>query len=164
MQKNPPTQTQQGKNKVAASIKFGRVLIIIGSISFFIEAIFILTVWIISMVALVTEGPDSELALSWETPLDYVSNIGNIPICIFMIFAGIGGIAYVKDKGPFVSFCPLAAIIGMVVLVFDLILSILSLIQSKGATFGVTLFDLLTTWLWLGIYSFGWMLAKNWLD
>jgi hypothetical protein len=78
---------------------------------------------------------------------------------VFMVLSGIGGFSYAKGKGPFISFVSLMAVILLVVLTADLILSIISLVQDGNwTTFGLSLISLQFSGLF---YFIGWVLAKD---
>lgn len=138
------------QEKAKHHIKVGSVLLIIGSILFFIDAAFELAEMIY--------GPLLN-QVNWNQFSDTFQYFTRLFIIPFMILSGIGGISYVKKKGPFISFVALMAIIVAFLFVMDLIQSIITLINNKNwLLFSI---ELVSVQFDGGLYFLGWFLSKD---
>jgi hypothetical protein len=130
--------------------KVGLVFLCIGSVLLFLDALFELIVFIASPF---------QNAVKWNSVPDMIQYCLAPVMIVFMVLSGIGGFSYAKGKGPFISFVSLMAVILLVVLTADLILSIISLVQDGNwTTFGLSLISLQFSGLF---YFIGWVLAKD---
>ena len=160
----------RGRKDFPRKIRFGRVLMYIGCILFFFNAFGNLLAFGLTFFYFFPRDVIPELNDVFEQFGYYWTNFFGISetafrplIAIFLILAGIGGISWLRDKGPLMSLAPLAAIISLVIIVGNLIADIRLLIISKGdwQAFILALLDLQLT---CGIYFIGWSIAKNQID
>jgi len=141
-------------------VKTGRVLMIIGSILFFIAAIGDAVAFILALV-----DPGS-MGVDWgdlSTAVEY----GSYPaLALFFLAAGIGGISFVLDKGKMKPFATLAAAVMLVVILVDTVLLIRHFIYglaggNTGQTWATLLIGILDVQLSGGIYVIGWFKCKD---
>ena len=151
-------------------VKVGRVLMIIGSVLFFIMAIGNIVAFILSLVNGHNDGhPLSDVGTAMQT---YALPL----ISAFFILTGIGGLLFVFDaKNRFCSFATLGAVIMLVVIIVDTVLSIRTLVrdlaginldangEKVGALYAWISFiiGLLDIQLSGGIYVIGWFKCKD---
>ncbi|MDY6431191.1 MAG: hypothetical protein SPL00_05375 [Bacilli bacterium] len=149
-----PTQVKQSKQvSVPKSIIFGRVLLIFAAVGFFLMAIYLPIDFIIDNL---------NKTIRWTDPLHCFIGVAIIPLAVFMIFAGIAAISYVRDEGPFLSFAALSAILCAVICFVDLVITTFIAINTKnGLEFTIRFFTIVVPCF---LYFLGWLLAKNWLD
>lgn len=167
--KRDPTQLQQARNKIPASIRAGRVILRIASILFFLDAFGnVFEFGCFTATIFYPEFLEGEYAVNWDNAYDVVSYFALLPVAVFLVFAAIGGISYIKDKGPFMSWVSLAAILSAVLFMVQMLIILGSAITNN---FDYNLNDPLqwfnlffNTSLDGTLYFLGWMLAKNWLD
>jgi len=138
------------QEKAKHQIKVGSVLLVIGSILFFIDAVFELSEMIYSPILNLVNWAD------FSDSFQYFSRIFIIP---FMVLSGIGGISYVKRKGPFISFVALMAIIVAAIFIVDLLQSIISLYHD-GDWLMFSL-ELISVQFDGGLYFLGWFFSKD---
>ncbi len=144
-------------------IRFGRLLLLIGSVFFFIASFLNLLIFI-----LLVSVPDARAYVNLSDPNEAFQTIAMPILAIGFLLAGIGGFSYVYDKGPFKSVAPLASAILLVTVVIDTIAGIRTLTntlitgtQSAGsawAEFGIGLLDVQISG---GIYLLGWALTRD---
>lgn len=160
---------QQSHNYVPASITFGRVVLLVSCGLFFIDAFLELVEF--SFASVSAAYPNflyGAYTVDWSDAIS-VFDYASLPIiATFMVFAAIGGVSYVLDKGPFVSWVSLAAIVSALI-VFVRILFLIGMAFTGNLDY-----DLSDPTGWLKIvndfeintvlYFIGWMFAKNWLD
>jgi hypothetical protein len=175
--KKERTQTQViqlKQNKIPLSIRVGRVLLIIGAILFLANSVNSFIYWWARFAFHWIKLPEEfaeiqelfpDLAF-WGDPIDIINVISDAisPIVYVLKFlAGLGAIAYVRDKGHFIDWVSWAAIIGLLICVVDLAANIRTLVVSNfnWGQFGLSFFSMQFDII---IYSIGWFLAKNWLD
>ncbi|MCR5348852.1 MAG: hypothetical protein K6E59_04515 [Bacilli bacterium] len=148
--KNAPTKVQAG-----------RVIMFIGCVFFFIAA----TVDLVNFV----------LAMAYFNQIDW-SDIGvalqtsSLPfLAIFFVFAGVGGICFIRDVGGRMrKFATLAAVVMLILFVIDTVLAIRNLVRGclnpdtpateAWITFLVSLLDIQVSG---GLYLIGWALTKD---
>lgn len=149
-----PTQVQQAKNKVAPSIKAGRILLVATSCLFFLFGAWNIVDFFLRIFL---EGETD-----WADPYSIIWTVILPIIGLFMIASGVGGISFVKDKGPFISFTSLAAISSAIVFVIVLLFEIRSLLL-RGDIIPINIAYIVQGVVCMA-YFLGWMLANNWLD
>ncbi|OPZ37689.1 MAG: hypothetical protein BWY98_00035 [Tenericutes bacterium ADurb.BinA155] len=134
----------------ARVIKVGLVLLCIGSVLLFLDAAFELLVFIASPI---------QNAVKWNSVPAMIQYCAMPVAIVFLILSGIGGFSYARGKGPFISFVSLMAVILLISLTADLVLSIVSLVQTANwGQFGIDLLSLQLSGLF---YFAGWVLAKD---
>ena len=156
--------------KVPTKIRIGQALMIIGCILFFFNALgnaldFILAVSYKAFADVPQVGEELVRTYDaiWSDPIAVIKYVSIPFIIVFLIVAGIGGISWVRDKGPFISIAPLMAIISLVLIVCNLYLDIRRLVMN-GWNWTQFFIDILDIQLTCGIYFIGWMIAKNQID
>ncbi len=157
MKKNhKSTQTIQNErpDKIPASIKFGRVLLVASSIFL----VFVAALELYEFITALLEGTDA------SDPFDFISVWSAPLVVLFLLFCSIGGISFVIDKGPFVGLCSLCAIICLALVIADFVLSTRALIIKPDYDWKDWAISLASTQLVSGLYFTGWSLAKDWLD
>ena len=100
---------------------------------------------------------------SWQDPTQIVQFLWAPIMAIFLILAGIGGISWIKDKGPLMSFAPLMAMISLVFIVVNLFLDLRKYIMNGFDWFNLIL-DFLDIQFTCGFFFFGWLKAKDKID
>ena len=150
---------------VTKSIKVGRVLMLVGTALMFMYAFVSIAVFGISLYVPTVVGRDL------SDPLSVLSLSMLIPSAIFLVFVGIGGMSYVAEKGPFLKWASIGAIVLGIYIVVDLVLDIRTIAhnindpQIKASTAWTTFFlGFAGLQINGGIYFVGWFLAKNYLD
>lgn len=148
-----PTQVKQAQNRVPASIKAGRVLLLACGGLFLLFAIFNLVDF-----GFRCAGQSGDLSdpysLMWTIGLPFVS--------LFMVGSAIGAFSYVQDKGPFISLVALMAIVSALLCLVVLALEIRYWLNN-GALFSLN-FAYFVEGIVAFCYFVGWLLANNWLD
>ncbi len=146
-----------------ATVKAGRVLMIIGSILFFIVAFSRLLEFAISFVQI--EGVDP---VNWSDPYQVFVVVADPFIAVLYVLAGIGGLCYVKDKHRLRVFASLAGVIMLVVILVATVLMFRNLIKSclaPNANLVKAWTDFLLDFIGIqvtgGIYFIGWFLTKD---
>lgn len=150
------TQTIQNEcpDKIPASIKFGRVLLMASSIFL----VFVAALELYNFVTAILEGPNL------SDPFDFIDILAKPLVVLFLLFCSVGGVSFVIDKGPFVGLCSLCAIICFALVIIDFVLSTRSLIIHEDYGWKEWAISLASTQLVSGLYFTGWSLAKDWLD
>ncbi len=148
-----PTQVKQAQNKVPASIRAGRVLLLVCGACFLAFAVFNLVDFGFRCAGQ-SGDPSDPYSLMWTIGLPFIS--------VFMVLSAIGAFSYVKDKGPFISLVSLMAILSALLCFIVFGLEIRYLLNNG------TLFSLHFGYFVEGVFAFlyfiGWLLANNWLD
>lgn len=169
MRNHIQTQVKQNtSSKVPASIVLGRVLLVVGSILFLIDAVLSFCLWVSFFVADFVDlnakfGVEFFAPLVWNDPVKAFEN-GFKPILYVLVFlSGIGGISYVWNKKPFVNFVSWASVVSMVVWVVRIVGNLITLFQNRFVWNG-TAIDFFSLQIDALLFSIGWLLAKNWLD
>ncbi len=148
-----PTQVKQAQNKVPASIRAGRILLLLCGSAFLLFAIFNLVDFGLRCAGQ-SGNPHDPFSLTWTIGLPFIS--------LFMVASAIGAFSYVKEKGPFISLVSLMAIISALLCLIVFGLEIRYLLNNG------TLFSLHFGYFVEGVFAFlyfiGWLLANNWLD
>ncbi len=153
MARRPAIQNQQAAHKVAPSIVFGRVCLIVGCLLFLVATGFTIYRY---------AGKFMDGSFDWSKPRDAIEILLTPVVCIFMIVASIGGVSFVFDKGPFISVAAFAAFASLIVFIIYLVFDIRDLtVDWDWATFGLSLLDVELSAF---VYFIGWFFAKNWLD
>ena len=154
--------TQSYYAEAPAKIKFGRVLIMIGSILFFIMSTLIIAEFLLSVI------PNEFYVVDWSQPTVVFGVIANPFLAVFYVIAGIGGICYVKDRGRLKVFASLAGVIMLVVIVIATVLMFRDLIKSclmpnanVGGAWLTFLQDFISIQLSGGLFFFGWFITKD---
>ena len=150
---------------VTKQIQVGRTMMLIGSILLFVYAVGLFVEFILSL------ANPSMMDVEWSDPLSAFHVIMLPFIMVFLTFVGIGGITYIRNKGPFLRWASIGAIILGIVILVDFILDIRTLSRSLADP------DISNTTAWVrfvlgfvglqifgGVYFVGWFLAKNYLD
>lgn len=140
----------------------------IGCILFFINALFLVATFLLAALykfypALILEAVGPLLDALWSDPISAIKICMNPVIAIFLVFAGIGGISWLRDKGPFISAAPLMAMISLILIIVNLFIDVRALVMSNWdwLQFLGNLLDLQFT---CGIFFIGWAMAKNQID
>ena len=159
-----------GRKGLKTGIRVGRVLMFIGCILFFFNALTNFLDFIVAClyqplrsIPELTEMMDASYGAVWTDPINIIKYCCLPLIVAFLIVAGIGGISWLRDEGPFINVAPLMAMISLVLVIANFYLDIRHLINS-GWDWVRFLLDLLDIQLTCGIYFIGWFLAKNQLD
>ena len=147
------------------SVRAGKVLLWIGSILFFIASFFDLVFFTLSLII-----PEVRSSFDFQDPGQMFQFV-NLPVlAVLFIFAGIGGIAYLKDAGKAKRLCTLSAIILLFVVVIDTVVSIRNLVYgiinpdvSAADAWGKFFLSLLDVQLSGGLYLLGWILMKDYM-
>ena len=142
-------------------IRVGRILMWIGCLLFFVTAAMNVVLFIVALAT-----PDMHYLFDWSDASVSLRTYLAPFLCVAMVLAGIGGISYLRDKGPFKRFATLAAIILLVMFVIDTIVTIRNLIHNltaAGATAAWLEFviDLIDIQLSGGLYFIGWILVRD---
>lgn len=151
---------------VTKKIRIGRKMMFIGSILLFLAALGN----IVEMILIIVNP--SMMAVSLDDQRQFIYLIF-LPIAsIFISFVSIGGISFVRGKGPFLHWASLGAIILAIYMILDLIIDI-----RKIAHGVIAASEQDQTVLWIrfiigiieiqgfgGVFFFGWLFAKNYLD
>ena len=150
---------------VTKSIRIGRKLMFVGSILLFVYAAAVLVEFILSFAI-----PET-MEVNWNDPLSAFHVIMLPFVMAFVIFVGIGGITYVREKGPLLRWASIGAIILGIVIVIDFIMDIRSLAKGLSTpeidnVYAILrfIFGFIGFQVFGGIYFVGWFLAKNYLD
>ena len=148
-----PTQVKQAKNIVPASIRLGRIILLVCSILFFAFTILNCADFVCRCLGISGDWQDPYSAI-WTVLLPFIS--------FYLVFAGIGGISYARDRGPFIGIASLTAILSAILGVVTFMLEIRSLLNS-GVLLNLNMFYFVEGVVCF-VYFLDWMLAKNWLD
>lgn len=100
---------------------------------------------------------------AWQDPTQVVEFIWTPIMSIFLILAGIGGISWIKDKGPLMSLAPMMAMISLVFIVVNLFLDLRKFLMN-GFNWIDLIVDFLDIQFTCGFFFFGWLKAKNKID
>lgn len=138
------------QQKEQKHIRVGLVLIKIGSILFFIDSVFLILALIINPIL----GN-----IDWSNFVSVFNYVMYFFIIPFIILSAIGGLSYVKNKGPFISLVALMAIITILIFIGDFVVSLILLIQNGN--WWQFLVSLLSVQLDGLIYFIGWLLSKD---
>lgn len=143
-------------------IKVGRVLVLIGSILFFVVAVGRLVDFALAFIPY--EGNE----MDWNDAYSVFEVIAHPFLAVFFVVAGIGGICYAIDKHRIKVFASLAGVIMLVVIVIATVLMFRNLIKSclaPNADVGRAWFDFATDFIGIqlsgGIYFVGWFMTKD---
>ena len=160
-----------GRKEWPSKIKAGRVTMFVGCILFFINALLELGAFVLDLVMApvlknIPEYADLAMLIEqrlWSDPIAIIQTFSLPVIAAFLIISGIGGISWLKDKGPFISIAPLMAMLSLVILIVNMFLDIRRLIISNWdwLEFLLNFIDLQLT---CGIFFIGWSIAKNQID
>ena len=148
--------------KAPRKVRAGRVIMFIGCILFFISALLD-----IAAFALMMFFPSIRDALVWDDLSVSIQRFALPVLGIFFVFAGIGGISYILDKGPFKRIATLTAIIMLVFFVLDTIISVRNFIHAlteDGDTVGSIIefvLNLIDIQFSGGLYFIGWFMIKD---
>ena len=150
---------------VTQKIRVGRILMIVGCALLFIYAFSLLFEFVINI------ANAKQLQIDYTDPVNVVHEVVLPFLAAFIVFVGIGGIAYVREKGPLLRWASIGAIILGVAIVIDLVLDIRSLAHNLANP------EISNSYAWLrfflgfigfqlfgGVYFVGWFLAKSYLD
>ena len=164
MEQAVQAKTEQQPTK----IRVGRALMMIGCILFFINAAAQLFVFILMLVGKFVPGDafvevKKEFDVMWADPISAIKYLLSPFIAIFLIVSGIGGISWLRDKGPFISAAPLMAMICLALMVINFFTDVRALVTSNW-NWVQFIFNILDIQLTGGIYFIGWALAKNQID
>jgi len=100
---------------------------------------------------------------AWHNPAQVVEFIWSPIMAIFLILAGIGGISWIRDKGPLMSLAPMMAMISFVFIVVNMFIDLRAFIMS-GFNWFELIVDFLDIQFTCGFFFFGWLKAKNKID
>lgn len=162
-------ETIIGRKEWPKKIHVGRVLMFIGCVLFFVNAFFNLLDFMIAVfspaiaqISELTEIMEETYLAAWADPIGAIRFIFTPFMIAFLVISGIGGISWLRDKGPFISVAPLMAMISLVLILGNFFIDMRRLLMS-GNWFQFIV-DLLDIQLTCGIYFIGWLIAKNQLD
>lgn len=155
--------------KAENKAKVGKIIMLVGCILLFFNAFFSLLDFTCSILYFFAPPGEFKDFLDfgysevWSDPLSIMEYIAKPFISAFYIFAGIGGISWIRDKGPFMSFASRMAVIALFLIIINLFLDIRNLVMSNWnwGNFFLSFIDLQLT---CGIYFVGWFLAKGKID
>jgi len=159
--------TERNLAKARKKAARGRVWMTFGCILLFFNAFGNLAVFVFAVVfALLPEQEGLLETLrqgvvnAWGDPMTVSHYIFAPFIAVFLLLSGIGGLSWIRKKGPLMSFAPMMAMISLVLIVVNLFLDLRELIRSNWdwLYFILNLIDLQLT---CGIYFFGWLAAKG---
>ena len=161
-------QAIKAKPKLPRKIAVGRGLMMTGCVLFFINAFFSTAVFLGAALyklypEFILESIGPEFDALWSDPVSAIKICLNPVIAIFLIFAGIGGISWIRDKGPFISAAPLMAMISLILIIANLFVDVRALVMSNW-NWGQFVLNLIDLQLTCGIYFIGWAMAKNQID
>lgn len=149
------------KKIVPTKVKVGRILLVIGSILMMVDGLFSLVWWAIRLAA-IWSPMENITPLPFTTFIDSLNSGVQPLLCLFLFFAGIAGINYVRDKGPFIWMCSWMAIILIIVMIYDWVVAIRDAVV--GGSFGLFLLGILSFGLFEFLYVIGWFLTKDYLE
>lgn len=146
------------------SIRAGRVMMIVGVSLLLLYAFSCLIEFIVAFVV-----PDL-VGIDFSNPLQ-AWHIYFLPVMItFLVFVTIGGISFVREKGPLLRWASIGAIVLAIIVLIDLFVDVRSLAKNLQNP-AITADDAWSTFLFgfFGmqipsvIYLIGWWKAKNYL-
>ena len=150
---------------VTKKIRVGRMLMIVGCALLFVYALSLIIEFIVNI------ANAKQLQIDYGDPVNVVAEVILPFLAAFIVFVGVGGIAYVREKGPLLRWASIGAIILGVAIVIDLVLDIRTLAHNLANP------DISNSFAWFkfglgfigfqlfgGIYFVGWFLAKSYLD
>ena len=145
------------------NIRAGRVVMFIGCLLFFFSAFMDMLTFVLTLAF------PAETNVNWSD-VGEAFTTGALPLLsIFFVFAGIGGICFIRDKGGKMrKFATLAAVVTLVVFVVDTVLAIRGLVRNLmnpsvggGTAWAQFLLSLVDIQLSGGLYLIGWFMIKD---
>ena len=145
-----------------AKIKVGRVLLIIGSILFFVTSVAFMVMFFCSLYSV------WDYSIDWNDASDVFSIVSAPFLAVFYVFAGIGGLCYVFDKHRMKVIASLAGVVMLVVIAVSVVIMFRDLIKdclqpNANTTAAVTEFFVRFGSIQItgGVYFIGWFLTKD---
>ena len=157
------------QRKSLQRFKVGKVIMFIGCILLFVNAISNLFDFVLALIYPNLPDSDFKEVLAptfegvWSQPISFFKYAFRPFIAAFLILSGIGGIQWIRDKGRLMSLAPLMAIISLVLIVANIFLDIRTLVMSNW-NWGLFFLSILDLQFTCGIYFVGWFLAKGHID
>ena len=150
---------------VTKKIKAGRYMMLIGAGLLLVSVALQMAEFVLSIAF------PAVMEVDFTNPM-HITHVILIPfICAFLIVVAIGGISYVRGRGPLMQGASIGAIALGVYIVIDLIIEIRNLAHGIGnPEFGTStvlykfLSSFLQSQLFCGVFFIGWFLAKDYLD
>ena len=151
---------------VTKKIRIGRIMMIVGSILLLVVAV----ANIVEMALIIANPEMMGVDLSDQRQIIYLIFLPFVSILI--CFISIGGISFARGKGPLLHWASIGAILMGIYIILDLIIDIRKLAhgvittseQNHAALWIRFIIGIIEIQGFGGIFFFGWLFAKNYLD